>query len=319
MMGSFSSQKDLQITVERPDVAKNSRVTEESDILSPKPSDWSRRGSEDMLDCVPETDNSVLMDDLMGLPSMSCKTRFGLKSDQGMTTSSAGSMTRQSPLLTPQTNQIDLFLIGKGTYPEHEDIPQVLKKADMIHKNAVASILAECDSLISVRNPFVMLLTYTLQKLCSHWNICTPCVWFTDNLIISRLPPIEASSTHMHTPVVARMEEYMGFALLNEFLYEGLHLILEVGLINSTDDLCGPVVSGTSILEEDEPQQSGSDPFEPMHNQQRREKCSAAQLLIGGLLESILFELIIGIPPWIPPFNAEHPWVIYWSSEFMTL
>lgn len=36
--------------------------------------------------------------------------------------------------------------------------PQVLKKADMIRKNAVESILAERDILISVRNPFVVSL-----------------------------------------------------------------------------------------------------------------------------------------------------------------
>lgn len=33
---------------------------------------------------------------------------------------------------------------------------QVLKNADMIRKNAVESILAERDILISVRNPFVV-------------------------------------------------------------------------------------------------------------------------------------------------------------------
>ena len=33
---------------------------------------------------------------------------------------------------------------------------QVLKKADMIRKNAVESILAERDILINVRNPFVV-------------------------------------------------------------------------------------------------------------------------------------------------------------------
>ena len=34
---------------------------------------------------------------------------------------------------------------------------QVLKKADMIRKNAVESILAERNILISVRNPFVVI------------------------------------------------------------------------------------------------------------------------------------------------------------------
>lgn len=37
-----------------------------------------------------------------------------------------------------------------------EKVLQVLKKADMIRKNAVESILAERDILISVRNPFVV-------------------------------------------------------------------------------------------------------------------------------------------------------------------
>lgn len=123
------SQKDFQHVVGSPDGAKvsNSSVTEESDLLSPKLSDWSRRGSEDMLDCFPEADNSVFMDDLKGLPSMSCKTRFGPKSDQGMTTSSGGSMTPRSPLLTPRTSQIDLLLAGKGSYSEHDDLPQVVQ------------------------------------------------------------------------------------------------------------------------------------------------------------------------------------------------
>uniref|UniRef100_A0A803P7V8 IREH1/IRE-like N-terminal domain-containing protein n=1 Tax=Cannabis sativa TaxID=3483 RepID=A0A803P7V8_CANSA len=132
LMESFA-QKDNQLAVGSPDVAKvsNSSVTEESDIFSPKLSDWSRRGSEDMLDCFPEADNSVFMDDLKGLPSMSCKTRFGPKSDQGMTTSSAGSLTPRSPLLTPRTSQIDLLLAGKGAYSEQEDLPQMNELADI--------------------------------------------------------------------------------------------------------------------------------------------------------------------------------------------
>ncbi|KAK7271191.1 hypothetical protein RJT34_26882 [Clitoria ternatea] len=127
------TQKDTQQMVGSPDVAKvsNSSMTEESDVPSPKLSDWSRRGSEDMLDCFPETDNSVFMDDLKGLPLMSCKTRFGPKSDQGMTTSSAGSMTPRSPLMTPRTSQIDLLLAGKGAYSEHDDLPQMNELADI--------------------------------------------------------------------------------------------------------------------------------------------------------------------------------------------
>lgn len=127
LMESYT-QKDLTAGGS-PDGAKvsNSSVTEEYDVLSPKLSDWSRRGSEDMLDCFPDGDNPGITDDMKGVASSSMpyKTRFGPKSDQGMTTSSAGSITPRSPLLTPRTSQIDLLLAGKGSYSEHADLPQV--------------------------------------------------------------------------------------------------------------------------------------------------------------------------------------------------
>ncbi|KAM1026602.1 hypothetical protein ACFX2I_039445 [Malus domestica] len=132
LMESFA-QKDIQHGVGSPDIAKasSSSVTEESEVLSPKLSDWSHRGSEDMLDCFPEADNSSFMDDLKGLPSMSCRTRFAPKSDQGMTTSSAGSMTPRSPLLTPSGSQIDLLLAGKASFSEQDDIPQMNELSDI--------------------------------------------------------------------------------------------------------------------------------------------------------------------------------------------
>ncbi|KAI3976507.1 hypothetical protein MKX01_008365 [Papaver californicum] len=478
MMESFSSQKDLQNTVESPDVAKNSSVTEESDILSPKLSDWSRRGSEDMLDCLPETDNSVLMDDLKGLPSMSCKTRFGLKSDQGMTTSSAGSMTPRSPLLTPRTSPIDLFLTGKGTYPEHEDIPQmndladiarcvantsmhddrsvsylvtcledlrvvvdrrkldaytvetfgtrieklirekylqlcelvddekvdfssttidedgpmeddvvrslrtspvhsskdrtsiddfeiikpisrgafgrvflakkrttgdlfaikVLKKADMIRKNAVESILAERDILISVRYPFVVRFFYSFTCRENLYLVMEYLNGGDLYSLLRNLGCLDEDVARVYIAEVVLALEYLHSLHVvhrdlkpdNLLIAHDGHIKLtdfglsKVGLINSTDDLSGPAVSGTSILEEDDPQQSGSDPSEPMHHQQRREKRSAVgtpdylapEILLGTghgttadwwSVGVILFELIIGIPP----FNAEHPQIIF--------
>ncbi|KAK6123746.1 hypothetical protein DH2020_042509 [Rehmannia glutinosa] len=127
LMETFSAKDLQQAVVGSPDGAKvsNSSVTEESELLSPKFSDWSRRGSEDMLDCFAEADNTVLMDDTKVLPSMSCRTRFAQKSDQGMTTSSAGSMTPRSPLMTPKMSPIDLLLFGKSAFSEHGDLPQV--------------------------------------------------------------------------------------------------------------------------------------------------------------------------------------------------
>ncbi|KAJ0803425.1 hypothetical protein HanOQP8_Chr00c510g0836801 [Helianthus annuus] len=88
LMESYT-QKDLTLPVgsPSPDGAKvsNSSVTEEYDVLSPKLSDWSRRGSEDMLDCFPDGDNTGFIDDMKGVTSSSSmpyKTRFGPKSDQ---------------------------------------------------------------------------------------------------------------------------------------------------------------------------------------------------------------------------------------------
>ncbi|KAI4352098.1 hypothetical protein L6164_006384 [Bauhinia variegata] len=469
------AQKDVQHVAGSPDVAKvsNSSMTEESDVLSPKLSDWSRRGSEDMLDCFPEADNSAFMDDLKGLPLMSCKTRFGPKSDQGMTTSSAGSITPRSPLLTPRTSQIDLLLAGKGAYSENDDLPQmneladiarcvanapldddlstsyllscledlrvvvdrrkfdaltvetfgtrleklirekylqlcemveeekiditstvieedapleddvvrslrtspthsskdrtsiddfeiikpisrgafgrvflakkrttgdlfaikVLKKADMIRKNAVESILAERDILITVRNPFVVRFFYSftcrenLYLVMEYLNggdlysLLRNLGCLDEEVVRVYIAEVVLALEYLHSLHVVHRDlkpdnlliAHDGHIKLTDF---GLS---KVGLINSTDDLSGPAVSGTSLLVEDEPQLSTSE-----HQRERRKKRSAVgtpdylapEILLGTghgytadwwSVGVILFELLVGIPP----FNAEHPQTIF--------
>nr|KAJ0214390.1 hypothetical protein LSAT_V11C400204500 [Lactuca sativa] len=91
---------------------------------------------------------------------------------------------RTSPIHSENKDRtsIDDFEIIKPI--SHGAFGRVLKKADMIWKNAVESILAERDILISVLNPFVaawmkMLLVYTLQKWFLLWSIYILCVWFT--------------------------------------------------------------------------------------------------------------------------------------------
>ncbi|XP_002533426.2 probable serine/threonine protein kinase IREH1 isoform X1 [Ricinus communis] len=469
------AQKDTQPAVGSPDVAKvsNSSVTEESDVLSPKLSDWSRRGSEDMLDCFPEADNSVFMDDLKGLPSMSCKTRFGPKSDQGMATSSAGSMTPRSPLLTPRTSPIDLLLTGKGAFSEHDDLPQmteladiarcvvttpldddcsipyllscledlrvvidrrkfdaltvetfgtrieklirekylqlcelvedervditstiidedapleddvvrslrtspihsskdrtsiddfeiikpisrgafgrvflakkrttgdlfaikVLKKADMIRKNAVESILAERDILISVRNPFVVRFFYSFTCRENLYLVMEYLNGGDLYSLLRNLGCLDEEVARVYIAEVVLALEYLHSLRVvhrdlkpdNLLIAHDGHIKLtdfglsKVGLINSTDDLSGPAVSGTSMLEDDEPQLSASE-----HQRERRKKRSAVgtpdylapEILLGTghgttadwwSVGVILFELIVGIPP----FNAEHPQIIF--------
>ncbi|KAG5233864.1 serine/threonine protein kinase [Salix suchowensis] len=467
-------QKYIHHAVGSPDVAKvsNSSATEESDVLSPKLSDWSHRGSDDMLDCFPEADNAVFMDDLKGLPSMSCRTRFGPKSDQGMA-SSAGSMTPRSPLLTPRTSHIDLLLAGKSAFSEHDDLPQlneladiarcvattpleddrstpylltclgdlrvvierrkfdaltvetfgtrieklirekylqlcelvedekvdltstvihedtpleddvvrsmrtspihsskdrtsiddfeiikpisrgafgrvflakkratgdlfaikVLKKADMIRKNAVESILAERDILISVRNPFVVRFFYSFTCRENLYLVMEYLNGGDLYSLLRNLGCLDEDVARVYIAEVVLALEYLHSLRVvhrdlkpdNLLIAHDGHIKLtdfglsKVGLINSTNDLSGPAVSGTSMLVDDEPQLPTSE-----HQQERRKKRSAVgtpdylapEILLGTghgttadwwSVGVILFELIVGIPP----FNAEHPQTIF--------
>ncbi|XP_057537927.1 probable serine/threonine protein kinase IREH1 [Amaranthus tricolor] len=474
-MTECPSQKDFQPAVGSPDAAKvsNSSVTEESDVFSPKLSDWSRRGSEDMLDSFPDADNAAFVDDFKGLSSMSCKTRFGPKSDQGMTTSSAGSMTPRSPLLTPRDSPIDLLLSGKGGYSEHEDHPQmaeladiarcsanalseddhsmnylltcledlsfvigrrkfdaltvetfgarieklirekylqlvelvdtekidlvstvidedapleddvvrslrtspihsskdrtsiddfeiikpisrgafgrvflakkrttgdlfaikVLKKADMIRKNAVESILAERNILISVRNPFVVRFFYSFTCRENLYLVMEYLNGGDLYSLLRNLGCLDEDVARVYIAEVVLALEYLHSLQVvhrdlkpdNLLIAHDGHIKLtdfglsKVGLINSTDDLSGPAVSGTSLFEDDQPQLSASE-----KHQERRKKRSAVgtpdylapEILLGTghgatadwwSVGVILFELIVGIPP----FNAEHPQIIF--------
>ncbi|KAK4781971.1 hypothetical protein SAY86_016073 [Trapa natans] len=468
-----SSQKDIH-QVDSPDVAKvsNSSVTEDSYVLSPKFSDLSRRGSEDMLDCFPEVENSAFMEEMKSLHSMSCKTRFGLKSDHGMATSSAGSMTPRSPVLTPRPTHIDLLLVGKGGYAENEDTPQmleladiarcvantplddegsyllscledlrnvidrrkfnaltvetfgarieklirekylqlcemveddkvditstlidedvpleddvvrslrsspihtsrdrtsiddfeiikpisrgaygrvflakkrttgdlfaikVLKKADMIRKNAVESILAERDILISVRNPFVVRFFYSFT--CSE-NLYLVMEYLNGGDLYSLLRKmccLDEDVARVYIAEVVLALEYLHSLRIvhrdlkpdNLLIAHDGHIKLtdfglsKVGLINSTDELSGSTVGGTSMLGDEEPPELSAS----KDSKERLKKRSAVgtpdylapEILLGTghgttadwwSVGVILFELIVGIPP----FNAEHPQTIF--------
>lgn len=66
---------------------------------------------------------------------------------------------------------------------------QVLKKADMIRKNAVESILAERNILISIRNPFVV-CNVKHFKIAVMNNICKKLWGFPLMLLLSCAGPV---------------------------------------------------------------------------------------------------------------------------------
>nr|CAD1839654.1 unnamed protein product [Ananas comosus var. bracteatus] len=226
-----------------------------------------------------------------------------------------------------------VFLAKKRTTGDLFAI-KVLRKADMIRKNAVESILAERDILITVRNPFVVRFFYSFT---SRENLYLVMEYLNGGDLYSMLRNLgclDEDVARIYIAEVVLALEYLHSLRIvhrdlkpdNLLIAHDGHIKLtdfglsKVGLINSTD-LSGPAVSGTSLYGEDEPQISES---EHTDQRERRKKRSAVgtpdylapEILLGtGHGESadwwsvgvILFELIVGIPP----FNAEHPQTIF--------
>ncbi|XVF12359.1 hypothetical protein REPUB_Repub08aG0110200 [Reevesia pubescens] len=120
-----------------------SSIHEYIDDFSPKHISHSRQCSDDMLDYVPDVDNAFLMEDLSVLHDVSCETRLNLTTpDLGTKTSSGGSLTPRSPLLTPRTSQIELLLSGQRRITELENHQQIHKLLDIARSVANAN---DCD------------------------------------------------------------------------------------------------------------------------------------------------------------------------------
>lgn len=117
-----------------------SSIHEDIYNFSPKHSSHSRQCSDDMLDCVPDVVNAFLLEDLSALHDVSCETHFKLTTpDTGTKTSSGGSLTPRSPLLTPRTSQIELLLSGRRRITELENYHQVI---------TVTSYISVCLNLV---------------------------------------------------------------------------------------------------------------------------------------------------------------------------
>ncbi|CAN6348573.1 unnamed protein product [Urochloa humidicola] len=210
---------------------------------------------------------------------------------------------------------------------------KVLKKADMIRKNAVESILAERDILISARNPFVVRFFYSFT--CRE-NLYLVMEYLNGGDLYSLLRNLGCLDEDMARTYIAELVLALEYLHCMNVIHRDLkpdnlligrdgHIKLtdfglsKVGLINSTDDLSGPDVS--SVLVGDH---QLADAEQRAQQRQQRQKQTAVgtpdylapEILLGMThgptadwwsVGIILFELLVGIPP----FNAEHPQIIF--------
>ncbi|KAG2622265.1 hypothetical protein PVAP13_3NG274200 [Panicum virgatum] len=210
---------------------------------------------------------------------------------------------------------------------------KVLRKADMIRKNAVESILAERDILISARNPFVVRFFYSFT--CRE-NLYLVMEYLNGGDLYSLLRNLGCLDEDMARTYIAELVLALEYLHSMSVIHRDLkpdnlligrdgHIKLtdfglsKVGLINSTDDLSGPDVS-SGLVGDHQP----ADAEQRAQQRQQRQKQTAVgtpdylapEILLGMAhgptadwwsVGIILFELLVGIPP----FNAEHPQIIF--------
>lgn len=212
---------------------------------------------------------------------------------------------------------------------------KVLKKSDMIRKNAVESILAERNILISVCNPFVVRFFYSFTCRENLYLVMEYLNGGDLYSLLRNLGCLDEDMTRMYIAEVILALEYLhslnvihrdlkpdnlligpdGHIKLTDF---GLS---KVGLINSTEDLSGPPVCSSTFLGDEE--LKSTPPPSSLKREQRQKHpvvgtpdYLAPEILLGmghgatadwWSVGVILFELLVGIPP----FNAEHPQSIF--------
>ncbi|KAK9078033.1 hypothetical protein SSX86_002090 [Deinandra increscens subsp. villosa] len=205
---------------------------------------------------------------------------------------------------------------------------KVLKKADMIRKNAVQSILAERDILISARNPFVVRFFYSFT--CRE-NLYLVMEYLNGGDLFSLLRNLGCLEENMARVYIAELVLALEYLHSLNVIHRDLkpdnlligpygHIKLtdfglsKVGLINSTEDLASSTTIRTAIFQDNEVKTESTS----------RQKLSvvgtpdylAPEILLGmghgatadwWSVGVILFELLVGIPP----FNAESPQQIF--------
>lgn len=204
----------------------------------------------------------------------------------------------------------------------------------MIRKNAVQSILAERDILISARNPFVVRFFYSFT--CRE-NLYLVMEYLNGGDLFSLLRNLGCLEEDMARVYIAELVLALEYLHSLNVIHRDLkpdnlligrdgHIKLtdfglsKVGLINSTEDLSGSSTIRTAIFQDNEIKTETTCSV----NREQRQKLSvvgtpdylAPEILLGmghgatadwWSVGVILFELLVGLPP----FNAESPQQIF--------
>ncbi|XP_057973049.1 probable serine/threonine protein kinase IRE4 isoform X2 [Malania oleifera] len=221
-----------------------------------------------------------------------------------------------------------VFLARKRTTGDLFAI-KVLKKLDMIRKNDIERILAERNILITVRNPFVVRFFYSFT--CRD-NLYLVMEYLNGGDLFSLLRKVgclEEDVARIYIAELVLALEYLHSLGIvhrdlkpdNVLIAHDGHIKLtdfglsKIGLINSTVDLSGPEINGSTLFGAHSPHTNRMED-ETKQSAVGTPDYLAPEILLGTAhgyaadwwsVGIILFEIITGVPP----FTAECPEIIF--------